>query len=214
MVEVRAKCYAGPFEEIPYANYIQLPVGLVPKDKGTETRLIFHLSYPKSRDSVNSAIPDCYCKVRYPTFDQAVELCVKAGRNCKIAKSDISKAFRNALPKPEFWKFLILKTYYPKSGKLFYFVEKCVPFGSASSCKIFQEISDGIAFIVTSRMQKLLVNYLDDYFFIQLVKYWCDQQVAEFIRVCEELGFPVALEKMVWGMTVVVFLGMMLDTEK
>ena len=43
MVEVKAKRYAGPFKKIPYKNYIQSPVGLVPKDKGKKTRLIFHL---------------------------------------------------------------------------------------------------------------------------------------------------------------------------
>ena len=58
MTEVKAKRYAGPFRKIPYKYYIQSPVGLVPKDKGKKTRLIFHLSYPKTGDSVNSGIPD------------------------------------------------------------------------------------------------------------------------------------------------------------
>ena len=43
MKEVKAGGYAGPFEEIPFENFIQSPVGLVPK-KGDKTRLIFHLS--------------------------------------------------------------------------------------------------------------------------------------------------------------------------
>ena len=36
---------AGPFDEIPFEYYIQSPVGLVDKDKGRDTRLIFHLSH-------------------------------------------------------------------------------------------------------------------------------------------------------------------------
>ena len=36
--------YAGPFLNIPFKNYVQSPVGLVPK-AGNKTRLIFHLSY-------------------------------------------------------------------------------------------------------------------------------------------------------------------------
>ena len=47
MKEVELKRYAGPFEDIPFTNYIQSPIGLVPKDGGLKTRLIFHLSYPR-----------------------------------------------------------------------------------------------------------------------------------------------------------------------
>ena len=56
MVEVRDKRYAGPFEEIPFDYFIQSPIGLVQKDKGKKTRLIFYLSYPRDGDSVNSGI--------------------------------------------------------------------------------------------------------------------------------------------------------------
>ena len=74
MTEVKAKRYAGPFTEIPYKFFIQSPVGLVPKDKGKKTRLIFHLSYPKTGDSVNSGIPDDLCSVKYPDFMEAAEI--------------------------------------------------------------------------------------------------------------------------------------------
>ena len=59
MKEVKAKRYAGPFEEIPFENYIQSPIGLVPKDGGRDTRLIFHLSYPRGKGtSVNANTPE------------------------------------------------------------------------------------------------------------------------------------------------------------
>ena len=57
MTEVQAKRYTGPYEKVPYEFFIQSPIGLVPKDKGKKTRLIFHLSYPRDGDSVNSGIP-------------------------------------------------------------------------------------------------------------------------------------------------------------
>ena len=44
MKEVKMKRVAGPFEKIPFDNYIQSPIGLVPKARN-KTRLIFHLSY-------------------------------------------------------------------------------------------------------------------------------------------------------------------------
>lgn len=47
MKEVKAKRYMGPFDIIAYDDcFIQSPIGLVPKDNGVNTRLIFHLSHP------------------------------------------------------------------------------------------------------------------------------------------------------------------------
>ena len=48
MKEVKLKRYAGPYKDIPYEDdFIQSPLGLVPKDNGTDMRLIFHLSHPR-----------------------------------------------------------------------------------------------------------------------------------------------------------------------
>ena len=57
MKEIKLGRYAGPFEEPPFEDFIQSPIGLVPKDGGNKTRLIFHLSYPRDGMSVNSEIP-------------------------------------------------------------------------------------------------------------------------------------------------------------
>ena len=102
MKEVKEKRYAGPFKKIPFENYIQSPIGLVPKDGGASTRLIFHLSHPRrdkqgkvSNESVNAGILKEDCSVQYPAFDEAVKLCLREGRFCHIAKSDMSMAFRN-----------------------------------------------------------------------------------------------------------------------
>ena len=45
MAEVKLGRYAGPFEKPPFEFFIQSPIGLVLKDGGKKTRLIFHLSY-------------------------------------------------------------------------------------------------------------------------------------------------------------------------
>ena len=79
MTEVNLGRYAGPFNEPPFKFFIQSPIGLVPKDKCTKTRLIFHLSYPKKGNSVNSAIPKYMTSVKYPEFEEAVKLCLLAG---------------------------------------------------------------------------------------------------------------------------------------
>ena len=34
----------------------------------------------------------------------------------------------------------------------------------------------------------------------------------EFLRICDEIGFPVSPEKTVWATTIIVFLGILIDT--
>ena len=64
--EVKLKRYAGPFENIPYEHFIQSPIGLVSKDNGTKTRLIFHLLYPRNGKgmSINANTPRELCTVK------------------------------------------------------------------------------------------------------------------------------------------------------
>ena len=82
MKEVKLKRYVGPFKTIPFENYIQSPIGLVPKDEH-DTRLIFHLSYPRGAGkSVNTNTLAGKSMVKYPNFNDAIQLCIKEGRKC------------------------------------------------------------------------------------------------------------------------------------
>ena len=212
MAEIKAKRYAGPFEQVPYEYYIQSPIGLVPKDGGRKTRLIFHLSYPRTRDSVNSGIPEEICKVKYPDFDEAIKLCLREGVNCKLSKSDMSMAFRHVPLKVQDFSLLILKAEHPLTGKTYFFIKKCLPFGSSISCAHFQSISNAIAHIVKVKTGKTNVNYLDDYLFASLWKSSCDMQIRTFLQVCKEICFPVAMEKTVLSTSIIVFLGLLINT--
>ena len=81
MKEVKLKRYAGPFEKLPFDSYIQSPIGLVQKDEGKDTRLIFHLSYPRNgkKQSVNANTPTDLCKVKCPDFNEAIASCLLEG---------------------------------------------------------------------------------------------------------------------------------------
>ena len=213
MKEVKLKRYAGPFKDIPFDNYIQSPIGLVAKDGGKDTRLIFHLSYPRDgSSSVNANTPTQLCKVQYPDFNEAIQLCIKAGKGCKIAKSDMKSAFRNLGILKEHWKFLVVKATSPLDGKTYYFVDKCLPFGASISCSHFQRFSNAVKHIVHWRTKSNLINYLDDFFFVALLKLLCNNQIKEFLRICELIQFPVSLEKTFWATTKLVFLGLLIDT--
>ena len=124
----------------------------------------------------------------------------------------MSMAFRNIPLSKDTWKVLILKAEHPVSKKIYFFVDKCLPFGSSKSCKIFQDFSDSVAHIFRYKMGKNTLNYLDDYFFSALLKVVCDNQVQEFLQICSQINFPVSIEKMYWGTTLLVFLGLLIDT--
>ena len=139
MTEVKELRYAGPFEKILFEEgYIQSPIRLVPKDNGTSTRLIFHLSYPRTGDSVNSGIPFNKCTVKYPDFDEAVKLCLQEGKGCYMGKSDMSSAFRHVPMAGSQWWLLVMKAIHPTSGEMKYFVDKCMPYVCLSAVLYFR----------------------------------------------------------------------------
>ena len=229
MKEVELKCYAGPFTNVPFKNYIQSPIGLVPKDGGKSSRLIFHLSYPRDgkKRSVNANTPQHLCKVKYPDFTDAILRCMEEGVNCNLSRSDMRAAFRNLGICPQHWRYLVMKCKSPFDGKWYYFFDKALPFGSSISCKVFQDFSDSVAHIVQWKISQLLqnsnedngqttlkkvINYLNDYLFASLTKYFCNQQVQIFLDTCAQINFPVSLEKTFWASMQMTFLGFLIDT--
>ena len=215
MGEVKAQRYAGPYDRIPFSTYIQSPIGLVPKDIN-KTRLIFHLSYPRnSGTSVNANTPEDMCSVEYPDFDQAIQLCLLLEENglVFVGKSEMSSAFRHLCICISHWRYLVMKAMNPVTKKYYFFVDKCLPFGSSISCSHFQKFSDAIAHIVYVKTGFLNINYLDDYLFIAYLEVLCNQQIRIFIQVCEQIRFPVSKEKTCWACNQLKFLGLLIDTK-
>ena len=213
MGEVKEFRYAGPYKKPPFKNFIQSPIGLVEKDGGQKTRLIFHLSYPRDTDkSVNHNTPKELCSVKYPDFDMAIKMCLLEGIGCHLVRSDVTSAFRHLPIRIQDWCLLVMKAKNPRDGKTYYFVDKCLPFGHTISCALFQKVSDAISHIVQYRVRRQNVNYLDDFLFVALIKNTCDQQVQVFIQVCNKISMPVAAGKTFWGTTRLVFLGLLIDS--
>ena len=185
MKEVKLKRYAGPFKKVPFVNYIQSPIGLVTKDGGKDTRLIFHLSYPRNGQSVNSEPPKDICSVKYPDFQQAIDRCLEEGICPVIGKPDLKNAFHFVPIKIGDWFLLIMKAKNPINGLWYYFVDKCMPFSGSISCAHFQKISDALAHIQTIKTNgKIPINYLEDFLFIAMCKFLCDQQLETFLQIC------------------------------
>ena len=225
MKKVGEKKFAGPFSKIPYTNYIQSPIGLVPKSGG-KTRLIFYLSYnfiddKEKHGSLNYFTPKELCTVNYHDLDVAVRYCLKtsgqAGQGLRkpiyLAKSDLMSAFRMIPIAKEHWCWMVLKAEDPRTGRVMYFVDKCLPFGASISCSHFQRFSNAIKFLIEYITGKTLqvVNYLDDFLFIETSAATCNAMVRSFLDLCKNINLPVSLDKTEWACEKLVFLGILLD---
>ena len=81
------------------------PLNSVPKKDSLERRVIVDLSFPEGL-AVNDGISkDLYLgekvSVHYPTVDDFVRLIRKKGRNCKIFKRDLRRAYRQLVIDPD-----------------------------------------------------------------------------------------------------------------
>ena len=106
MKEVEVGRFCGPFKEIPFDNFVQSPIGLVPK-VGNKTRLIFHLWYdfPNGNKSINHHTPRERCTVKYNNIDFTIKLSLLMQKNRRISKifysnMDLMSAFRILPLKP------------------------------------------------------------------------------------------------------------------
>ena len=207
MKEVKLGRYAGPFEvdKLPFKNYVQSPIGLVPK-AGNDTRLIFHLSYTfkNGNQSINYWTPDDLCSVKYCDLDHAITNSLRILNHSKnntlfYSKTDLKSAFRLAPLLPSQFCLLFMMAKHPVSNKKVFFLDKCLPFGSGISCAIFQKISNCLKHILETTTGKRfhVTNYLDDFLFIETQKNLCNQLVRNFLELCNQLRVPVAMEKTV-----------------
>ena len=221
MKEVKLRRYAGPFKEPQYKHFIQSPIGLVPKDNGRDTRLIFHLSFDfgeqESERSFNYHTPNDLCTVKYRDLDHAIENCMKilekGADNIFFTKSDLKSAFRVMPCKVSEFALLTMKANHPITGELFYFHDKCLAFGAGISCALFQSFSDSLQHIVEylMNMKSMGTNYLDDFLFYSESEEIYNRMVRCFLTLCEQINCPVSLDKTEWATQQIIFLGILLN---
>ena len=221
MKEVSLGRFAGPYTEndLPFQEFVQSPIGLVPKSGG-KTRLIFHLSYNFSDQpadqSINALTPHDKCTVKYKDLYTAVSICLHLltkdnSIELFYGKSDLVSAFRILPILPEQRCLLVMKARHPITKIWYYFVDKCLPFGSSVSCSHFQLFSDALTHVAQNKFGLTIVNYLDDFLFIHTNRDECNNMVRKFLELCETVNCPVSEEKTECASTLMVFLGILLD---
>ena len=128
-----------------------------------------------------------------------------------IGKTDVRSAFWVLPLKRACWIWLVMAARNPINGKWQYFIDKCLPFGASISCSHFQRVSNGLKHIMQVRYKTKLMNYLDDFLFLALTIARCNMLLRTFLNICEEIGFPISLEKTEWAEEIMIFLGILLD---
>ena len=161
---------------------------------------------------MNAQTPKDMCSVKYPDFAEAIRRCLEEGRFCFIAKSDMKSAFRKLGIKPEQFCYLVMVAQSPLDNKWYFFIDKCLAFGVSINCLHFQCFSNSIAHILQHRTKRHPVNYMDDFFFIAILRSCCNGQVKAFLQICDQIRFPVSLEKTYWASNLLTFLGLLIDT--
>lgn len=199
---------AGPFEvtSIPLAHISRF--GVIPKrHTSNKWRLIVDLSHPAGH-SINDGIPKQLCSLSYITIDTAIDHILRFGPGTFLAKMDVKNAFRLLPVHPADRHLLAMKW----GNKIF--IDTCLPFGLRSAPKLFNLLADLLSWVLELSGASPTIHYLDDFLtFGPPNTTTCQDNLAIMEKICEELGIPLALDKLEGPSHSLTFLGVRLDTQ-
>ncbi len=204
--ELAGSRFIGPLppEEVDRVHVSRF--GVIPKGHTGKWRLITDLSYPKGA-SVNDGIAPRLCSLCYTSVDKEARAAMHLGRGTLLAKLDIKSAYRLLPVHPADRHLLGVR------WKGCTFVDAMLPFGLRSAPKIFTAVADALEWCCYREGVTWVDHYLDDYVTMgpggSLV---CQANLNRIMRVCHELGVPLALDKLAGPTSCIEFLGIEIDT--
>ena len=181
--------------------------GVIPKSSQPgKWRLIVDLSHPAGY-SINDGIEPELCTLSYASVDDAVATILRFGRGTILAKLDLESAYRILPIHPDDRMLLGME------WKGNWYVDTALPFGLRSAPKIFTAMADGLLWIMAANGVQSALHYLDDYiFFGHPGSSECEEFLRTALSLCQLLGVPVSVKKLEGPATIIVFLGIELDT--
>ena len=206
--EVSRGRVAGPFNSPPLPNLHVSSFGVIPKQgQAGKWRLIVDLSSPAG-SSVNDGIDPHEFTLHYITVDQIICLVSQFGRGALMAKFDVKSAYRNVPVHPSERYLLEMK------WRNQFYVDLALPFGLCSAPFIFNSIADMVEWILVHVHNiPALRHYLDDFITTGPPDSpQCAHNLAIALAVCKRLGLPLHPGKCEGPATVLVLLGIELDS--
>jgi len=188
------------------AGIITSPLAAIPKKATGRWRIIVNLSHPE-KASVNDNLRRELTHVAYSFVEDATLLLGHLGQNTLMAKIDIQDAYRIIPIHPTDRWFLGIQWL----GQTY--MDKQLPFGLASVLAIFSAVAEALEWVLQQRGVCHVVHYLDDFLLLGTpASPECQQALDTTTATCQELGAPLALEKIYGPSTSLSFLGVILDT--
>ena len=199
----------GPYSALPdFPNFRLSLLGVVPKKSPGKYRVIHHLSYPEG-NSVNDFIPHKFSSVHYATIQDAIDVIKKSTSTIYLGKVDIESAFRIIPVSPLDTPLLGFKW----NG--FFYMDAVLPMRCSSSCSIFEAFSSALEWVAKTKLGITeMVHVIDDFLFLANSSKKCAADMKAFIRLCGQLGVPLAQDKTQGPDTTLPFLGITMDTLK
>ena len=183
------------------------PIGLVPKSGHPHKwRLIVDLSSPRSA-SVNDGIHTNLCSLKYAAIDQALLFIRRLGHGTLLAKFELKSAYRMVPVHPSNQQLLGI------NWQGLTYSDAALPFGLRSAPKIFSAVADTLAWAMFSNGVEFFIHYLDDFLIFGPPQ--SDTALTSLttaLRTCSQLHFPVAADKTAGPSTILVFLGILINT--
>lgn len=203
----------GPFNEIPFSDFIVSPMGAFKKRRSNKVRVIHDLSYP-SGVSVNDFISKEKYTLSYMSIDDVVEKVQQYGKGALMAKLDLQDAYHYCLVRPEDWHLLGTSYGESEGNRQFYF-STVLPFGLRSSPYLFTQFAHATRLIMQYKGVTFVNHYLDDYITTgPPATDECEKNLDIMLQVCQSVGFAVNPSKVVTATPVIEFLGIIIDATK
>ena len=205
--EREARRLLGPMERNRFPQVHISPFGVIPKSEPGKWRLIVDLSSPCG-NSVNDGINKEWCSLSYISVDDVAARIVSLGKGALMAKFDLKSAYRQIPVYPDDRWLLGMEW----KGQLY--VDTALPFGLRSAPMIFNAVAEALAYVIRQKGVEGLDHYLDDFSIVSTPKSAvCGRNLQTALETCEEMGFPVAREKIEGPATIITLLGIILDSE-
>ena len=188
----------GSFDVQPLDPLICSPVSMVEKNS-MAMHCITHLSHPQG-SSINSFIAPEDAETHYQTFEAAVQLVAHQGQGLTWQKRILRQHFtRSELAGDKGPRKILHRLH--------------LPFGASILCAVFEDIATLIHWVVEKTAGQRFIHYMDDFFTVHKYFKVCGQTMQTLKQVCQEINMLSAPEKSEGPVTVVEFLGLILDTQ-
>jgi hypothetical protein len=200
----------GPYKTPPWSVYRVSPIGVATGKYSGKHRLIVDLSSPHDDElcpSINDLIDKDTCSLTYVKIDDAISLIQKHGRGALLCKFDIADAFKVCPIRRDQWPLYGIKW----QGNYYFGVR--LMFGSRSSPVCFDKLSQAVCWIASNNYDVAdILHLLDDYLTVQGPLTCGERTFALVSCIFHRLNIPLSEKKTEGPVTVVEYLGIILDT--